>query len=274
MVMAAITLVTVDTRSGGTGALSGARSALHDALAPVQEATHRTLAPVGDFLSGAADQGALRTENQRLRQLVASLQAQGAAAVAAQAQAEAVIANAHLPFVGRIPTVTARVIDGGLSNFQIAVTINRGSADGLVVGQPVVAAGSAGGAGGLVGSVQSALRHTATVELITDPSFVVGVRLDAANTGIAEGVGTGQPLRVSVVRTNAPSPALTVGQPISTSGLQFERYPPGMPVGRVTSVSPAGTTVDLRATLRPFVDLAALDFVEVELWSPQTPVGP
>jgi rod shape-determining protein MreC len=201
---------------------------------------------------------------------VAGSQAQSVAAAATQAEADRIIAAAHLPFVGQIPTLTARVIDQGGSNFQNAITIDRGSADGLVVGQPVVAAGPPGTAGGLVGSVGSVSRRTATVDLLTDPNFVVGVTLAGGNTGTAAGVGAGSALRVTVISTNQPPPVLTKGMPVVTSGLQLERYPPNIPVGTVASVSTPQGSQEPSSTLKPIVDLSQLDIVAVELWSPLT----
>lgn len=274
LVLAAVTLVTLDARSGGSGLLGRIRGAVHNGLAPVQNATHSALQPIGDFITGAADYGSLKADNARLRRQISAMQAQGVAAGAAQSEADEIIAGAHLPFVGNVPLRAARVIDQGSSNFQNVVTIDKGSADGLVVGQPVVAAGPVGSGGGLVGSIGSVASRTATVDLLTDPSFVVGVRLDAVNTGTAQGVGAGSPLRVTVISTNQALPKLAKGQPVVTSGLQLERYPYGIPVGTISSVSFPPGSQEPSATLTPVVDLSHLDIVEVEIWSPQTPSQP
>ena len=73
--------------------------------------------------------------------------------------------------------------------------------------------------------------------LLTDPTFAVGVRLDAANVGTAQGVGRGEPLRVTVDTTSQTPPKLVKGQTVVTSGLDLEKFPPNIPVGRVASVS-------------------------------------
>ena len=270
LVLLAITFVTVDARSSGSGVFQRLRGDVHDALSPIQRATHDALQPLGDFLSGATSYGSLRAENQRLRRQIAGMQSQSVAAAAEQSEAERIIAAAHLPFLGHIPNLQARVIDQGSSNFQNTVTIDRGSAEGLAVGQPVVAAGGPGTPGGLVGSIGSVARHTATVNLLTDPSFVVGVTLGPHNTGTAEGIGPGNPLRVTVISTNQPPPTLAKGAAVATSGLQMETYPPGIPVGTVHSVVTPTGSQEPTITLKPLVDLSRLDIVTVELWSPQT----
>lgn len=270
LVLVAITLVTIDARSSGSGLLGRLRGDVHDGLSPVQRATHHALQPLGDFLSGATHYGSLRAENQRLRQQVAAMQATSVSAAAEQQEAERIIAAAHLPFLGAIPNLQARVIDRGSSNFQNTVTIDKGSANGLAVGQPVVAAGVGSAPGGLVGNIGSVSKRTATVDLLTDPSFVVGVALDPLNTGTAEGIGAGNPLRVTVITTNQPAPKVTKGAALVTSGLQGEAYPPGIPVGTVASAVTAPGSQEPTITLKPLVDLAQLDIVTVEFWSPQT----
>lgn len=263
LVLAALTLVTIDARSNGTGVTSDLRSKVQDVFSPLQRATHAVLRPIGDFLTGAVDYGSLRKENQRLRDQVASLERDRVQAAAEQAAAEQVLSEQGLPFVGAIPTVTAQVIDDGSSNFETFITVDKGSDSGVAVGQPVVAAG------GLVGSVGSVGAHTATIVLLTDPSFVVGVRLAGGNTGSAQGSGRGQPLKVGVVSPNLAPPVMTKGETVVTSGLNDEKFPPDIPVGRVTTarMPPGASEPDI--DLAPLVNMSGLGYLQILLWSPQ-----
>lgn len=263
LVLAALTLVTIDARSNGTGVTADLRSKVQDAFSPLQRATHAVLRPIGDFLTGAVDYGSLKKENERLRDQVASLERQRVQAAAEQASAEQVLQEQNLSFVGGIPTVTVQVIDDGSSNFETFITINKGTDSGIAAGQPVVAAG------GLVGSIQSVGAHTATVVLITDPSFVVGVRLAGSNTGSAEGTGRGRPLTVSVITTNQQPPAMSKGTAVVTSGLNNEKFPPNIPVGKVLSAKTPPGASEPDITLSPLVNLNSLSYLQVLLWSPQ-----
>jgi len=264
LVLAALTLVTIDARSNGTGVTSDIRARANDVFSPLQRATHAALQPIGNFLTGALDYGSLRRENQRLRDQVAALQNQSAQAGAEESAAAQVMALRDLPFVGSIPTVTAQVIDNGSSNFETAVTIDKGTNRGIAVNQPVVAAG------GLVGNVQAVSATTATIVLVTDPAFAVGVRLDAANVGTAQGLGLTEPLRVTVDTTGAPHiPKLVKGQEVLTSGLEFENFPPNIPVGTVASYSRSPGAIEPDITLTPLVSLNQLNYLDVLLWSPQ-----
>jgi rod shape-determining protein MreC len=264
LVLAALTLVTVDARSNGSGVLSDIRTKVSDGFSPLQRATHSALQPIGNFLTGALDYGSLRSENQRLRNQVASLQQQSVQSAAEQAAAQQVLAEQHLPFVGSIPTVTAAIIDNGSSNFETSVTIDKGTSNGVAAGQPVVAAD------GLVGSVLSAGSHTAVVVLLTDPTYAVGVQLPGSNVGTAEGVGMADPLRVTVVSTSLAAPKVKVGQELVTSGLNFEKFPPNIPVGRVTSASTSPGQSEPDIDLAPLVNLQQLSYVQVLMWAPQS----
>lgn len=262
LVLAALTLVTIDARSNGSGALSSVRSGVSDAFSPLQRATHAALAPIGNFLTGAVDYGSLRAENQRLRQQIAGLQTQAVRAAASEQAAQQLLQEQNLPFVGSIPTVAVQIIDEGFSNFDNSLTIGKGTDSGVAAGQPVVAAG------GLVGSVLSATAHTATVRLLTDPSFAVGVSLPGGNVGSAAGQGRTEPMHITIDSTNLPVPVLKPGDTVVTSGLTLEKFPKGIPVGKVTKVVTAPGAAEPSVDIAPLVNPAQLSYLQVLLWSP------
>ena len=265
LVLLALTLVTIDARSHGGGVLNDVRGKVSDGFAPLQRATHTALRPIGNFLSGTLDYGSLKKENEQLRQELLQRQTQAAAAQAEQQEAEEILRNQQLDasFLSGIPTVTVQIVDEGFSNFDNTVTVNRGTANGIAVGQPVVAAG------GLVGSVQSVAAHLATIELLTDPNFDVGVTLQGGNTGSAQGAGRTLPMKVSVISTNQAMPVQKVGDLLSTSGLQTEKFPKGIPVGRVSKVVKVPGAIEPEIDLTPVVNPSSISFLQVLLWSPQ-----
>lgn len=107
------------------------------------------------------------------------------------------------------------------------VWVNRGTADGVVVGQPVI------DAHGLMGQVIEVLPSSSRVLLITDPSHAVPVRVSRNGVRtIAEGTGLPDVMDLQHV---AATVDIQEGDILETSGLGG-RFPPGYPVARVTKV--------------------------------------
>ena len=261
LVLSALTLVTIDTRAGGSGVIGQIRAKAHDAFAPVQDATHSALRPVGNFFTGVVHYGELKSENARLRDELAKVRGQQLQAADAQRELQLLLDQQHLDFVGNIPTVAAQVVDTSSSNFELSVQVNRGTSSGVAAGMPVVAAA------GLVGRVVEVSAKRATVLLLTDPTFSVGVRLTAnGDTGVANGRGRDNPMTIDLV---PPNTRLNHGDLLLTSGLQLERFPKGIPVGRVDAVKQQPGALQEDVTMNPIVDLSRLEFVQVLQWSPQ-----
>ncbi len=260
LILAGITLVTLDSRSGGKGWTGSARSRVQDAFAPVQSATHSVLRPVGDFFTGAIHYSDLKNENSRLRDQLAKARSQQAQAADAERELQLLLDQQHLAFVGNTPSVGAGVVDTSSSNFEESIQIDRGKDAGIAVNMPVVTGA------GLVGRVAAVSAKRATVLLVTDPTFGVGVRLPTGETAVASGTGRDNPIRVNLIQ---PGIKLAVGDMMVTSGLQLERFPKDIPVGKVHSVSQVPGALQEAVTITPVVDLSRLEFVQVLQWSPQ-----
>jgi rod shape-determining protein MreC len=261
LVLTAITLVTLDARGYGGGLLERVRSRAQDTFAPVQDATHSALRPVGDFFTGVLHYGDVKRENARLRDQLAAVRGQQDQAAASERELQLLLDQQHLAFVGQIPTVAAEVVDASSSNFELSVQVNRGTDNGVAVGMPVVASA------GLVGRVVEVSAGRATVLLLTDPTFSVGVRLTTTgDTAVANGTGRGSPMRVDLVD---PRVKIAPGNILVTSGLQLERFPKDIPVGTVHGVKDTPGALQQTVSLDPAVDLGRLEFVQILQWSPQ-----
>jgi rod shape-determining protein MreC len=261
LVLTAITLVTLDTRAGGHGWIGTARSKVQSAFGPVQDTTHSVLRPVGDFFTGAIHYGDIKQENARLRDELAKQRGQNLKAGATENELRLLLDNAHLPFVGNIPTVQASLVDTSASNFENSIQINRGSSSGILVNMPVVT-GS-----GLVGKVVRVSAKRSTVLLVTDPTFSVGVRLPTGDAAVADGTGRGNPMRVDLVPANLK---LNVDDILVSSGLQNEIFPKDIPVGKISRVKQTPGALQEDVTIKPIVSADKLQFVQVLLWSPQS----
>lgn len=172
--------MTVDARSGGTGPLAGIGAALMTAISPLQRAVAAIASPVASFITSVTRLPELRSENEDLRARVAELEQRVATeGIDAErlAQLEALLeleASLGVDATG----VAAQVIASGLSNFEWTVTIDKGSADGIEVGMPVLSDA------GVVGIVVQVALGSSVVQTLLDPATSVAGRLPGGVTGL------------------------------------------------------------------------------------------
>jgi len=259
LVLTAVTLLTLDERTGGLGVVDTVRDTARDALAPIRDATDSAFRPVADFFQGIIHYGRLEDANNRLREQLAERDAELAIVADAQRERQELLDQQKLEFVGDIPTVAARVVLASPSNLDLTVEINRGRDSGVSPGMPVVTGA------GLVGRVVDVSRTRATVLLVSNPTSSVGVRLaTSGEVGVASGQGARSPLQVDNVD---PATKVAPDEPVVTSGLQQSIYPPGIPVGRIRTARVPPEAVQQEVTVDPIVDLRRLTFVKVLQWS-------
>jgi rod shape-determining protein MreC len=145
----------------------------------------------------------LAAENVRLRELLNS---------SALLRSDVVVAE----IIGVLPNPLAQ-----------QVIINKGSEDGVYVGQPVLEAN------GVIGQISSVSLKTSRLLLITDSSHAVPVQVNRNGVrSIADGVGRTDELELHHV---AATTDIQNGDLLVSSGLGG-RFPVGYPVARVSSV--------------------------------------
>lgn len=267
LILASITIITLDYRGDLRGTISSVRSGAHDVFSPFQGGVDAVLRPVGSFLAGMVNYGALQQENAKLRQQVAALQGQHAAVADEQRRLDQLAGLVHLPWadVSAIPTVTAQVTDRNASDFADTIELDRGRGAGVATGMPVVS-GS-----GLVGRVTQVWSTGCTVQLITDGSSAVSVVYGSAGAGaLVAGRGAGHSLEVDDI---SPGTVLSKGLVLTTSGLPHDLFPPGIPVGTIATFSSSASATQQAVTANPEADLAHLQYVDVLQWEP-APVPP
>ena len=260
LALTSITVITLDYRGPGDGGLEVVRRGARDAFAPIQSAADRVVSPVAGFFSTIGDFGDLKSENARLRRELDAARADAARGADADRERQGLLELQGLDYAGGLDSVPARVISTAPTNFQLTITIDRGSDARLAVGMPVVTAA------GLIGRVTEVSKLRSTVLLITDPSSNVGVRLaNSGQQGVAKGTGEREPLRLDFIEVGVP---VGEGEPVVTSGLEKGLFPPQIPVGAVRSAKspPSGLQQDI--VVDPIVDLNRIEFVRVLLWTP------
>jgi rod shape-determining protein MreC len=258
LVLTSITLLTLDAR--GNDALVGPlRRGVADVLAPLQSGAAAAVRPVVDAWNGISGYRSLESQNRRLQRSLDDARGQAAASAGAGRQLDAL---RQLDQIGPSGTrsVVARVVATPASNFDTAVEIDRGQADGVRTGMPILTGA------GLVGQVSKVFGHRSQVLLVTDLTSAVGVRLaDTGDLAVAEGRGTSNPMKISLVdsRTTVHS-----GEVVRTSGLAGgSSFPPDIPVG-VVRCCPRPGPLEEQIIADPVDRLPLLELVKVLLWTP------
>jgi rod shape-determining protein MreC len=265
LLLASITIITLDARGGLRSVTSGVRSVAADSFAPVRSGVNGIIEPVGSFLAGSVNYGAVRQQNQKLQQEIRQLQTQGAKSQQTEQSLQQLSALLHLPYVGNLQTVPAEVTDYESSNFAATIDIGVGRDDGVQLNMPVVVGGGPLGEQ-LVGQVVQANHHTASVRLITDGASSIGALYGVPGLfADVLGAGAAKPLSADLVPVNTPVP---VGEVFVTSGLNGAVFPPSIPIARVTSTKTGVSASEESVTLQPLADLTNLRYVAVILWDP------
>lgn len=260
LALTSVTVITLDYRGAGSGALESVRQSARDAFAPVQSVADRVVSPVAGFLGTVTHYGSLTSENARLRRQLEDARAEAIRGADADRERQGLLQLQGLDYAGGLASVPARVVSTAPTNFQLTITIDRGTDAHLDVGMPVVTAA------GLVGRVTEVSKLRSTVLLVTDPSSNVGVRLaDSGQQGVVRGAGARDPLTLDFIDTGV---AVGGGEPVVTSGLEKGLFPPQIPVGTVRSAKSAPSALQQDIQVAPIVDLTRVEFVRVLLWTP------
>ncbi|HET8930157.1 MAG TPA: rod shape-determining protein MreC [Acidimicrobiales bacterium] len=265
LILASLTILTINFRS--TGPVQAVGRVTGSVFAPVRDAAAWVGHPFANLWDSAFHYSEVKRDNQALQRRVDELEARKVHDQIDQRLYRQLLAQADITYLDGLPSVAAQVTSGPLSNFQESLAIDRGSGDGIKVGMAVVTDQ------GLVGRVATVAGGRAQVQPITDPnlSFFVkvyarGDKEDPGTTGEAHGMGTGRDIRISDgILSNV---RVSKRDPVYTSGVSTSTYPPGIPVGTVSTVAPTTDRTQQRVDVNPYVNFDRLSIVRVVLWEP------
>jgi len=266
LLVAALALITVDSRDVIGGPISGLRGIGGTIFGSAESLVGSVARPVsgffGNLTGGSASQGkieGLQREVMRLRTELSLAQV----SKAQETQLQRLLALAGR---GGYRIVAANVIAAG-PGYNKSVTIDAGRDDGIKPDETVL------NGAGLVGTVTSVSARTSTVLLTTDASSTVGVRLaGTGQIGAVTGTGRSRPgpalLRLQVFDAGA---VLQPGEQLVTFGSVHGRpYVPGVPVGVITQVEANAASLTKLALVRPYADDGSLGIVGVVIVPPRT----
>jgi rod shape-determining protein MreC len=264
LVLTCFVLLSVYYREGSAGPLHRTQRGVGTVFSPFQGAADRALKPARDLVNWFSETFDARGENSKLKKELAEAREQAVAAQTQVQQGAEVKKLLDLSSSGLIPAgrepVTARVIARSPTIWYSTVQVDAGSGDGVRVDDPVVTGD------GLVGRISTVTPNTAQVTLITDHTSSVAARIEPVGaTGVIEPeVGNPKDLVLDFVENgndiNETQPVVTAG--FSSDGLS-SLYPPGIPIGEVSSSSLAEQEAYQRVHVRPYADLRDMEFVQV-----------
>ena len=223
------------------------RAQVTDAFAPILDAMSRPVATLADVAAQIQQMVDLRAENVRLQEdRTRLLQWQS---VARRLEAENKTLRGLLNYLPGPDArfISARVIADTGGAFVHSIVLNAGARDGVVKGQAVITGD------GLVGRITGLGRRSSRILLITDINSRIPILVEQQRTrGILAGDNSDQPRLIHL----PPGATVTPGARIVTSG-HGGAFPPGLPIGVVTSVSDGGIKVE------PFISRHRLEYVRV-----------
>jgi rod shape-determining protein MreC len=275
LLAAAIVCITADFRQPDGGPVDRLQGLAVAVFGPLQRGASAVVRPVA---GRASELGGLRDDNRRLAAEVARLRAQERTYADVLAENRRLRGALGMARRCGCRTVGASVVAGSGSNFQLSVTVDADSRQGVVPDMAVV------DADGLVGRVTQVTTDYATVLLVTDPASGVAATLSPGPAwgtnrrpprvkapGIVKGSGE-QFLSFQPVRAGTP---VRRGDPVLTQAYQGGVFPAGLPIGVVERVDPAGAaTLVPRVAVRPYAALGSLDMVAVVVDPPARGAAP
>lgn len=262
LLIAAIALITLDFRDGGTSPARGVGAGI---FGPVERIAHDVTNPVTSLFDSITGGPSSQSTIANLQRENAQLRAQLSAAQLSDADEAQLQQLLQLGGRGGYRIVPASVIAAG-GDFSDTVTLDVGTNDGIKTDETVL------NGSGLIGTVTQVSSQTSTVLLATDASAVVGVRLANSNEiGAVSGTGKsmtgGGSLKLTLFDANS---VLQPGQQLVTFGSVGDQpYVPGVPVGTVVSVQNSAGGLTQSALVRPFADFTTLGVVGVVVRGPR-----
>ena len=216
--------MTVDHRAQYLDKLRGGLLA---AIYPLQVLVDGPIRASHWVFEGLTSRNNLVTENRTLRQEQLLINARLAKYAGLEAENKRLRNLLHSSAKIADRVLIAEIMAVDLDPFSRRIVINKGTKDGVVVGQSLI------DSNGIMGQVVTAGPVSSNALLITDPSHAMPVQVNRNGLrSVAVGIGTINLLELKHIPNNAD---VRVGDLLVTSGLGG-RFPSGYPVGRIVSV--------------------------------------
>lgn len=259
LLVVGVLLMTFDVRLAGGGVVGVMRTGVQAIVNPLQQVASYVVNPVADMLDSLSNVATLREENLALRRELAEADA---ALIGVQDQLARLELFEQLYEMEASGAGLGRTVAYVIARpDQVALIIDKGTSDGVAVGQPVIDTN-----GFVVGTVKTVTAGSATIVPITAGPEGVTVLVGEQIGILLPQIGSDE-MRLEIF--DSRSPVLATDR-VLTSAASI-RFPAGLPIGEV--LHDAAPTVDALTTIvLPYADPDTLRIVVVLAWPPD-PIG-
>lgn len=224
---------------------------LGEVVSPFSKATGGVVGSVSGVWSSYLGLVNVREENEQLRSRLQVLEAQNSELVESQKETERLRALLEIKKTVTADAVAATVLSYDGLGWTRAIMVNRGSTDGVAVGDAVIEGN------GVVGQVIAVSPNTARVLLLTDrKSSIDALVQDNRGRGLVEGNGS----VIAEYRYVNEGDEIRLGDKVITSGLDGI-FPKGITVGVVSKVIPSSGGLFRGVQISPAVKLSKIENV-------------
>lgn len=236
------------------------QSGISFAFRPIQDALDGAARGVASVASAITEIDRLRVDNAALRAENERLAAERARLEEIRRENESLTALLQLRAGFDFKSTAAAVIARESSEFRRLVTLDKGTDDGIAVGDVAVAAG-----GALAGRVTEVGPSSAKVVLLTDSESTV---IGQLTTNAATGEVVGELGGVLIMRQIDSTETVAAGDEVVTAGIELgggvrSPYPKGLLIGQVVDIRRDANDVVQTAYLQPAAQLDKLEYLLV-----------
>ena len=254
LLVVGVLLMTIDVRLEGKGVVGVLRSGTQAIVAPLQEAAAFVVNPVADMFDSLTNVASLREQNVALRAELADAQAE---LVAVQDQLAVLALLEQLYGLDSADPELGQTVANVIGKVDAAFVVDKGTNDGVVVGQPVIDTN-----GYVVGIVMTVTSGSATIVPITAGRNGLTVLVNAQVGTLTPQVNTSE---MRLLIGDAREPVIEGDRVVTSAG--SNAYPAGLPVGVVLGDS-APESNSLTASVEPYVNTDTLRIVVILAWPP------
>ena len=218
---------------------------------PIQRVARSGSQTVENIWSGYIALRGVAQENDNLKQRLSLLEADNSRLREVEHEVERLHNLVQGATEAGVSGIGADVIGYDPSNWIQAITVNRGSTDGIIRGMAAVQGNY------LVGKVIGVGRHTSQILLLLDPTSGVDALVQSSRVrGIVEGNGRSG----AVLQYISPQETVKVGERVITSGMDGV-FPKGLVIGIVSEVDKNAGRIFQKISVRPSVKFRRLETV-------------